>query len=115
MYRYERPQKGRNRQFHQMGAEVFGLNGPDIDVELIEITAQLWRELGILDGVTLQLNTLGQSEERAAFREQLVEFLNSIRSQLDEDSQRRIDTILAGAGFKEPRHAGLAGQCAGAE
>ncbi len=92
MYRYERPQKGRNRQFHQMGAEVFGLNGPDIDVELIEITAQLWRELGILDGVTLQLNTLGQSEERAAFRGQLVEFLNSIRSQLDEDSQRRIDT-----------------------
>ena len=96
MYRYERPQKGRNRQFHQMGAEVFGLNGPDIDVELIEITAQLWRELGILDGVTLQLNTLGQSEERAAFREQLVEFLNSIRSQLDEDSQRRIDTNPCG-------------------
>ena len=68
MYRYERPQRGRNRQFHQMGTEVFGLNGPDIDVELIEITAQLWRELGILDGVTLQLNTLGQSGERPAFR-----------------------------------------------
>ena len=92
MYRYERPQKGRNRQFHQMGAEVFGLNGPDVDVELIEMTAELWRELGIDQGVTLQLNTLGQSDERQAFRGQLVEFLNAIREQLDEDSQRRIDT-----------------------
>ena len=68
MYRYERPQKGRNRQFHQMGAEVFGLNGPDVDVELIEMTAELWRELGIDQGVTLQLNTLGQSDERQAFQ-----------------------------------------------
>ena len=92
MYRYERPQKGRNRQFHQMGAEVFGLNGPDVDVELIEMTPVLWRELGIDQGVTLQLNTLGQSDERQAFRGQLVEFLNAIREQLDEDSQRRIDT-----------------------
>ena len=92
MYRYERPQKGRNRQFHQMGAEVFGLNGPDVDVELIEMTAELWRELGIDQGVTLQLNTMGQSDERHAFRGQLVEFLNGIREQLDEDSQRRIDT-----------------------
>lgn len=92
MYRYERPQKGRNRQFHQMGAEVFGLGGPDVDVELIEMTAELWRLMGIDQGVTLQLNTLGQSDERAAFRAQLVEFLNDIRDQLDEDSQRRIDT-----------------------
>ncbi len=92
MYRYERPQKGRNRQFHQMGAEVFGLGGPDVDIELIEMTAQLWRELGIEQGVTLQINTLGQSGERQAFRAQLVDFLNGIRDQLDEDSQRRIDT-----------------------
>ncbi|MGB0966145.1 MAG: histidine--tRNA ligase [Litorivicinus sp.] len=92
MYRYERPQKGRNRQFHQMGAEVFGLGGPDVDVELIEMTAELWRELGIDSGVTLQINTLGQSEERQAFRSELVAFLNSIKDQLDEDSQRRIDT-----------------------
>ena len=92
MYRYERPQKGRNRQFHQMGAEVFGLGGPDVDVELIEMTAELWRALGIDQGVTLQLNTLGQSDERQAFRARLVEFLNDIREQLDEDSQRRIDS-----------------------
>ncbi|WP_420550877.1 histidine--tRNA ligase [Litorivicinus lipolyticus] len=92
MYRYERPQKGRNRQFHQMGAEVFGLQGPDIDIELIEMTAELWRELGILDGVTLEINTLGQSDERRAYRDQLVEFLRANFDALDADSQNRVDS-----------------------
>ena len=92
MYRYERPQKGRNRQFHQMGAEVFGLGGPDVDVELIEMTAELWRELGILDGVTLELNTLGQSDERRAYRDELVAFLRANFDALDADSQNRVDT-----------------------
>lgn len=92
MYRYERPQKGRNRQFHQMGAEVFGLHGPDIDIELIEMTAELWRELGILDGVTLEINTLGQSDERRAYRDQLVEFLRANFDALDPDSQNRVDS-----------------------
>lgn len=92
MYRYERPQKGRNRQFHQMGAEVFGLAGPDIDIELIELTALLWRRLGIADGVTLQINTLGQPDERRAYRDQLVAFLEQHREALDEDSQKRITT-----------------------
>lgn len=90
MFRYEKPQKGRLRQFHQMGVEVFGLAGPDIDAELIMLTARLWKELGIADVVTLQLNTLGTPEARAVYREKLVEFLNSVFDQLDPDSQRRV-------------------------
>lgn len=90
MFRYEKPQKGRLRQFHQMGLEVFGLAGPDIDAELILLTARLWQELGIDDVVTLQLNTLGSPEARANYRAKLVDYLNSVFDQLDPDSQRRV-------------------------
>ncbi len=90
MFRYERPQKGRYRQFHQFGVEVFGLNGPDIDAELILLTHRLWRLFGIADHVTLQLNTLGQSSERAAYRDALIAFLEQHQDQLDEDSRRRM-------------------------
>jgi len=90
MFRYERPQKGRLRQFHQFGIETYGMNGPDIDVEMLLITARLWRELGISDAVTLQLNTLGTSEERTVYRTALVAYLTERKDQLDEDSQRRL-------------------------
>ncbi len=90
MFRHERPQKGRYRQFHQFGVEVFGLSGPDIDAELIMLTARLWRELGIEQYATLQLNTLGSSEERAAYRDALVAFLEQHKESLDEESQRRM-------------------------
>ncbi len=92
MFRYERPQKGRQRQFHQFGAEVYGLEGPDVDAELIIMTARLWRELGLQDAVTLQLNTLGSSVARAAYRTDLVEFLQANMQFLDADSQRRVST-----------------------
>ncbi len=92
MFRYERPQKGRQRQFHQFGAEVYGLDGPDVDAELIIMTARLWRELGLQDVVTLQLNTLGSSSARAAYRTDLVEFLQANMQSLDADSQRRVST-----------------------
>ena len=90
MFRHERPQKGRYRQFHQFGVEVFGLNGPDIDAELIMLTARLWRELGIEQYTTLQLNTLGSSAERAAYRDALVVFLEQHKESLDEESKRRM-------------------------
>jgi histidyl-tRNA synthetase len=90
MFRHERPQKGRYRQFHQFGVEVFGLNGPDIDAELIMLTARLWRELGIDQFTTLQLNTLGSSAERAAYRDALVVFLEQHKESLDEESKRRM-------------------------
>ncbi len=90
MFRHERPQKGRYRQFHQFGVEVFGLTGPDIDAELIMMTARLWRELGIAQFTTLQLNTLGSSAERAAYRDALVAFLEQHKESLDEESQRRM-------------------------
>ncbi|MYM62994.1 histidine--tRNA ligase [Pseudomaricurvus sp. HS19] len=92
MFRYERPQKGRLRQFHQIGIETFGMSGPDIDAELLLMTARLWRELGIIDAVTLQLNTLGSSAARAAYRDALVAYLSERKDQLDEDSQRRLDS-----------------------
>ena len=92
MFRYERPQKGRQRQFHQFGAEVYGLEGPDVDAELIIMTARLWRELGLQDAVTLQLNTLGSAAARAAYRTDLVEFLQANMQFLDADSQRRVST-----------------------
>ncbi|WP_295803248.1 histidine--tRNA ligase [uncultured Microbulbifer sp.] len=91
MFRYERPQKGRLRQFHQFGVEVFGIEGPDIDAEILMMTARLWKELGIADHVSLQLNSLGNSESRAAYREALVEYLSARKEQLDEDSQRRLE------------------------
>ncbi len=92
MFRYERPQKGRLRQFHQIGVEAFGMAGPDIDAEMLLITARLWKELGITDAVTLQLNTLGSNAERARYRDALVAYLSERKDQLDEDSQRRLDS-----------------------
>ncbi|WP_226503147.1 histidine--tRNA ligase [Pseudomonas sp. MWU16-30317] len=92
MFRHERPQKGRYRQFHQIGLEVFNLEGPDIDAELIILTWRLWAALGIRDAVTLELNSLGTSESRGRYREALVEFLTARLDQLDEDSQRRLKT-----------------------
>nr|WP_232370022.1 histidine--tRNA ligase [Xenorhabdus lircayensis] len=92
MFRYERPQKGRYRQFHQLGAEVFGLQGPDIDAEVILMTARWWRELGIADHVTLELNSIGSLEARANYREALVEFLEQHKETLDEDCLRRMYT-----------------------
>lgn len=91
MFRHERPQKGRYRQFHQFGVEVFGLNGPDVDVELIALSARLWEQLG-LEGLTLQLNSLGSPESRAAYRDVLVAYLEQHLDVLDEDSQRRLHT-----------------------
>ena len=75
MFRHERPQKGRYRQFHQLGCEVFGLQGPDIDAELIMLTARWWRALGISEHVTLELNSIGSLEARANYRDALVAFL----------------------------------------
>lgn len=92
MFRHERPQKGRYRQFHQIGVECFGLKGPDIDAELIIMTARLWRELGLSDHVTLEINSLGLPEERAAFKQALVGYLSQFTDQLDEDSRRRLDS-----------------------
>ncbi|MWV11554.1 histidine--tRNA ligase [Pseudomonas sp. R-28-1W-6] len=92
MYRYEKPQKGRYRQFHQVGVEVFNLPGPDIDAELIVLTARLWQQLGLADSVTLQLNSLGSSDARAVYRDALVAYLQERFEQLDEDSQRRLTT-----------------------
>ncbi|WP_439886152.1 histidine--tRNA ligase [Pseudomonas sp. MBLB4123] len=90
MFRYEKPQKGRYRQFHQIGVEVFNLPGPDIDAELIALTWRLWQALGLADAVSLQLNSLGSSEARAAYREALVAYLKERYELLDEDSQRRL-------------------------
>ncbi|MBA6412662.1 histidine--tRNA ligase [Parahaliea sp. F7430] len=90
MFRYERPQKGRQRQFHQIGVEAFGIASPDIDAELILLTARLWRSLGLADSVELELNTIGNSASRQAYREALVAYLQQREEQLDEDSQRRL-------------------------
>ncbi|MGS2716755.1 histidine--tRNA ligase [Eionea flava] len=90
MFRYERPQKGRLRQFHQIGVETFGFNGPDIDAELLLLTARLWRMLGIDEAVTLELNSLGTSESRASYKAALIAFLEPLKEQLDADSQRRL-------------------------
>lgn len=92
MFRYEKPQKGRYRQFHQVGVEAFNLPGPDVDAELIVLTWRLWKKLGLADAVTLQLNSLGSSEARAAYRDALVAYLRERFDQLDEDSQRRLTT-----------------------
>tara|TARA_B100001063_G_C16772060_1_gene562339 strand:- start:1663 stop:2943 length:1281 start_codon:yes stop_codon:yes gene_type:complete len=92
MFRYERPQKGRYRQFHQIGVETFGMAGPDIDAELIVMTHLLWQRLNIRDKVTLQLNTLGSNEARANYKAALVEYLSVRKDELDEDSQRRLES-----------------------
>lgn len=92
MFRHEKPQKGRYRQFHQIGIEAFGLAGPDIDAELIIMTARLWKLLGLADAVTLQINSLGSSASRVAYREHLVSYFSAHLDKLDEDSQRRLHT-----------------------
>ncbi|MEQ1248069.1 histidine--tRNA ligase [Acinetobacter soli] len=92
MFRYEKPQKGRYRQFHQFGVETFGVATPDIDAELIMMTARLWKRMGVSDKVQLELNTLGEMDERAEYRSALVDFLNQHKDALDEDSQRRLGT-----------------------
>jgi histidyl-tRNA synthetase len=91
MYRHERPQKGRYRQFHQVGAEALGFPGPDIDAELLLMCARLWDDLN-LSGVRLQLNCLGSAEERTAYRKSLVAYLAARERNLDEDSRRRLRT-----------------------
>jgi histidyl-tRNA synthetase len=89
MFRHERPQKGRYRQFHQVGAEVFGVSDAKIDAELISITDSLWKLLGI--NASLEINTLGSSESRSTYRELLHDFFSENKDQLDEDSLRRLD------------------------
>ncbi|MGE5241187.1 MAG: histidine--tRNA ligase [Bacteroidota bacterium] len=90
MFRHERPQKGRYRQFHQIGVEAFGIDSPDLDAELILMCARLWRALG-LDGIVLQLNSLGTPAARGAYRQELVRYFETRRGELDEDSLRRLD------------------------
>ena len=90
MFRHERPQKGRYRQFHQFGVEVYGIGSADIDAEVLMLSARLWEKLGISEHVTLELNTLGDPAERAAYREALIAFLEQHKDKLDEDSQRRM-------------------------
>ena len=92
MFRHERPQKGRYRQFHQFGVETFGLAGPDIDAELILMSNRLWQLLGMNDDVTLELNSLGSAEARQQYRDVLVKYFEAHQSELDEDSQRRLHT-----------------------
>ena len=92
MFRYERPQKGRYRQFHQIGVETFGMANSDIDAEVILLSARLWKSLGLLDSVTLQLNSLGSNEARESYKAALVEYLEQRQSQLDEDSLRRLSS-----------------------
>ncbi|MFW2176537.1 MULTISPECIES: histidine--tRNA ligase [unclassified Moraxella] len=92
MFRYERPQKGRYRQFHQLGVESFGSELPDADAELIAMTANMWQKLGISEHLTLQLNSLGESDERGAYKTALVAYLNQHFDKLDKDSQRRVTT-----------------------
>lgn len=90
MFRHERPQKGRYRQFHQVGVEVFGLQGPDIDAELILMTARLWKALGLQQHLTLELNSLASNDARAAYKDALTEYLSRHEALLDEDSKRRL-------------------------
>ncbi|MDA8827727.1 histidine--tRNA ligase [Luminiphilus sp.] len=92
MFRYERPQKGRQRQFHQLGVEGFGVASPDLDAELILLSNALWRGLGVQDLLTLEINSIGSPHSRALFREALVVFLSDHRDGLDDDSQRRLVT-----------------------
>ncbi|MEN4657228.1 histidine--tRNA ligase [Pantoea agglomerans] len=92
MFRYERPQKGRYRQFYQIGVEVFGLQGPDIDAELIMLNARWWKALGISEHVRLELNSIGSLEARTHYRDALVAFLEQHKEVLDEDCKRRMYT-----------------------
>ncbi|WP_417567738.1 histidine--tRNA ligase [Marinobacter sp.] len=92
MFRHERPQKGRYRQFHQIGVECFGMSGPDIDAELLILTARLWRELGLTEHTRLEINSIGTSESRRVYRSALVDYLGQFKAELDADSQRRLGT-----------------------
>tara|TARA_B100000683_G_scaffold275193_1_gene325223 strand:+ start:1628 stop:2881 length:1254 start_codon:yes stop_codon:yes gene_type:complete len=92
MFRYERPQKGRQRQFHQLGVEAFGVSSPDQDAELIALCRQFWRRLGVDDALQLEINTIGSAADRACYRDALVGYLSQHVDQLDEDSQRRLDS-----------------------
>ncbi len=92
MFRYERPQKGRYRQFHQLGVESFGSALADADAELIAMTHLMWQELGLKDEMRLELNSLGELDERHAYRDALVAYLTDKQEQLDEDSKRRLTT-----------------------
>lgn len=92
MFRHERPQRGRQRQFHQFGAEVFGWEEPSVDAELIAMVERLWRELGVADNIRLEINSLGDPEDRQRHRQQLVDYLTPFEAQLDADSQRRLHT-----------------------
>ena len=92
MFRHERPQKGRYRQFNQFGVEVFGLAGPDIDAEVILLSARLWKKLGIDQHVILEINSLGSAEARAEYKNLLIAFLRTRESELDEDSLRRLQS-----------------------
>jgi histidyl-tRNA synthetase len=92
MFRHERPQKGRYRQFYQLGVETYGMPGPDIDAEIIVLTERLWKKLHVRDKVQLQINSLGTTEERLLYREKLVEYFKAHIGQLDADSLRRLET-----------------------
>ncbi len=90
MFRHERPQKGRYRQFYQFGLEAFGMHGPDIDAEIIFITARLWHELGLTNRLQLHINSLGSNVARQQYRQALVDYFSQYQAELDEDSQRRL-------------------------
>lgn len=92
MFRHERPQKGRYRQFHQVGVEALGYAGPDLDIEHLLMTARLWRNLGLAEHIRLEINTLGGSEARARHRQKLIAYFEARREALDEDAQRRLYT-----------------------
>lgn len=92
MFRHERPQKGRYRQFHQFGIEAFGMKGAEIEAEMIALSARCWQKLGLDGHLSLQINSLGTSEVRQHYRQALVEYFTPLKDQLDEDSQRRLQT-----------------------
>ena len=92
MFRYERPQKGRYRQFDQIGAECFGMPGPDVDAELLLMNARVWRKLGLDGDIRLELNSLGNPDARVKFKEKLARYLTAYEEDLDDDSQRRLTT-----------------------
>jgi histidyl-tRNA synthetase len=92
MFRHERPQKGRYRQFHQIGVECFGMAGPDIDAELLILTARLWQALGLAEHTRLEINSIGTAEARRSFRSALVEYLSGFVDELDDDSKRRLES-----------------------
>ncbi|MCL6249779.1 histidine--tRNA ligase [Altererythrobacter sp. KTW20L] len=112
LFRYERPQKGRYRQFHQLDAEIIGAGEPQADVELLAMADQLLKELGLADGVTLQLNTLGDGDSREAWRSALVEHFSAVRGELSEDSQERLEKnplrILDSKDPRDKAHVGTA-------